>query len=291
MPDVIFNGADGRLEGRFVPGPSERAPIALLLHPHPQQGGTMHNKVVYTLNQAFLKIGYATMRFNFRGVGRSQGSYGRGEGELQDAASALDWMQQNNPNAASCWVAGFSFGAWIGMQLLMRRPEIDRFIAVAPPANVFDFTFLAPCPSSGLIVQGDKDEVVPEESVVKLVDKLAKQRDIKVDYRVIKGANHFFSERLDKLEAMVSEYASHPVPVPPPPPPPPPPPVTVDKKLPSPLPPTQISARTTARNAAAAKADAKNPPAPAAKPASAKPASAKPASAKPKPAPKKPAKK
>jgi alpha/beta superfamily hydrolase len=291
MPDVIFNGADGRLEGRFVPGPSERAPIALLLHPHPQHGGTMHNKVVYTLNQAFLKIGYATMRFNFRGVGRSQGSYGRGEGELQDAASALDWMQQNNPNAASCWVAGFSFGAWIGMQLLMRRPEIDRFIAVAPPANVFDFTFLAPCPSSGLIVQGDKDEVVPEESVVKLVDKLAKQRDIKVDYRVIKGANHFFSERLDKLEAMVSEYASHPVPVPPPPPPPPPPPVTVDKKLPSPLPPTQISARTTARNAAAAKADAKNPPAPAAKPASAKPASAKPASAKPKPAPKKPAKK
>jgi len=289
MPDVIFNGADGRLEGRFVPGPSERAPIALLLHPHPQHGGTMHNKVVYTLNQAFLKIGYATMRFNFRGVGRSQGSYGRGEGELQDAASALDWMQQNNPNAASCWVAGFSFGAWIGMQLLMRRPEIDRFIAVAPPANVFDFTFLAPCPSSGLIVQGDKDEVVPEESVVKLVDKLAKQRDIKVDYRVIKGANHFFSERLDKLEAMVSEYASHPVPVPPPPPPPPP--VTVDKKLPSPLPPTQISARTTARNAAAAKADAKNPPAPAAKPASAKPASAKPASAKPKPAPKKPAKK
>jgi len=286
MPDVIFNGADGRLEGRFVPGPSERAPIALLLHPHPQHGGTMHNKVVYTLNQAFLKIGYATMRFNFRGVGRSQGSYGRGEGELQDAASALDWMQQNNPNAASCWVAGFSFGAWIGMQLLMRRPEIDRFIAVAPPANVFDFTFLAPCPSSGLIVQGDKDEVVPEESVVKLVDKLAKQRDIKVDYRVIKGANHFFSERLDKLEAMVSEYASHPVPVPPPPPPPPPPPVTVDKKLPSPLPPTQISARTTARNAAAAKADAKNPPAPAAKPASPKPASAK-----PKPAPKKPAKK
>ncbi len=291
MPDVIFNGADGRLEGRFVPGPSERAPIALLLHPHPQHGGTMHNKVVYTLNQAFLKIGYATMRFNFRGVGRSQGSYGRGEGELQDAASALDWMQQNNPNAASCWVAGFSFGAWIGMQLLMRRPEIDRFIAVAPPANVFDFTFLAPCPSSGLIVQGDKDEVVPEESVVKLVDKLAKQRDIKVDYRVIKGANHFFSERLDKLEAMVSEYASHPVPVPPPPPPPPPPPVTVDKKLPSPLPPTQISARTTARNAAAAKADAKNPPAPAAKSASAKPASAKPASATPKPAPKKPAKK
>jgi hypothetical protein len=137
---------------------------------------------------------------------------------------------------------------------------------------VFDFSFLAPCPSSGLIVQGDKDEVVPEESVVKLVDKLAKQRDIRVDYRVIKGANHFFTDRLDKLETMVNEYSSHPVPIPPPPPPPPPPQVQVDKKLPSPLPPTQISARTTARNAAAAKAEAKAPPAkaPAAKAPAAK---------------------
>jgi uncharacterized protein len=249
MPDVVINGAEGRLEGRYMPGPSERAPIALLLHPHPQHGGTMHNKVVYTLNQAFTKVGFATLRFNFRGVGRSQGSYGRGEGELQDAASALDWLQQTNPNSASCWIAGFSFGAWIGMQLLMRRPEIDRFVSIAPPANVFDFTFLAPCPSSGLIVQGDKDEVVPEESVHKLSEKLAKQRDIKVDYRVMKGANHFFADRLDKLEAMVGEYAGVPVPMAPPPPPPPPQPVMVDKKQPSPLPPTQVSARTAARKA------------------------------------------
>ncbi len=263
MPDVVINGAEGRLEGRYMPGPSERAPIALLLHPHPQHGGTMHNKVVYTLNQAFLKCGFATLRFNFRGVGRSQGSYGRGEGELQDAASSLDWLQQTNPNAASCWIAGFSFGAWIGMQLLMRRPEIDRFVSIAPPANVFDFTFLAPCPSSGLIVQGDKDEVVPEESVHKLSEKLSKQRDIKVDYRVMKGANHFFADKLDKLEAMVGEYAGVPVPMAPPPPPPPPQPVVVDKKQPSPLPPTQVSARTAARAAAkpAAVAAAKAAPA------------------------------
>jgi len=206
MPDVVINGAEGRLEGRYMPGPSERAPIALLLHPHPQHGGTMHNKVVYTLNQAFTKVGFATLRFNFRGVGRSQGSYGRGEGELQDAASALDWLQQTNPNSASCWIAGFSFGAWIGMQLLMRRPEIDRFIAVAPPANVYDFGFLAPCPSSGLILQGDKDEIVTEESVQKLTEKLGRQKDIVIDYRVIKGANHFFTDRLDKLAASASDY-------------------------------------------------------------------------------------
>ena len=206
MPEVIINGAEGRLEGRYTPAKGERRPIVLLLHPHPQHGGTMHNKVIYALNQIFVRQGFCTLRFNFRGVGRSQGSFGRGEGELTDAASALDWLQTYNPNAGQCWIAGFSFGAWIGMQLLMRRPEIDRFVSVAPPANIYDFGFLAPCPSSGLIVHGDKDDVVPEESVKKLAEKLGKQRDIEVDYRVIKGANHFFTDRMDKLDAVVEEY-------------------------------------------------------------------------------------
>ena len=206
MPEVIINGAEGRLEGRYSPAKSDRAPVAVLLHPHPQYGGTMHNKVVFTLNQCFLQAGFATLRFNFRGVGRSQGSFARGEGELTDAASALDWIQTYNANASACWIAGFSFGAWIGMQLLMRRPEIDRFIAVAPPANVYDFGFLAPCPSSGLILQGDKDEIVTEESVQKLTEKLGRQKDIVIDYRVIKGANHFFTDRLDKLSASASDY-------------------------------------------------------------------------------------
>jgi uncharacterized protein len=206
MPEVIINGAEGRLEGRYTPAKGERRPIVILLHPHPQHGGTMHNKVIYALNQVFIRQGFSTLRFNFRGVGRSQGSFGRGEGELTDAASALDWLQSINPNAGACWIAGFSFGAWIGMQLLMRRPEIDRFVAIAPPANIFDFAFLAPCPSSGLILQGDKDEVVPEESVKKLSEKLGKQRDIHIDYRIIKGANHFFTGKLDKLEAMAEDY-------------------------------------------------------------------------------------
>jgi alpha/beta superfamily hydrolase len=206
MPDVIINGEEGRLEGRYTPAKSERAPCALLLHPHPKYGGTMHNKIVFTLNQCFVAAGFATLRLNFRGVGRSQGSFARGEGELTDAASALDWIQTNNPNASACWIAGYSFGAWIGMQLLMRRPEIDRFIAIAPPANVFDFGFLAPCPSSGLIVQGDKDEVVTEESVQKLVEKLSKQKDLQIDYRVIKGATHFFTDRLDKLGQAATDY-------------------------------------------------------------------------------------
>jgi len=206
MPDVIFNGPEGRLEGRYQHSKRPNAPIALMLHPHPQYGGTMNNKVVYTLFHAFVRQGFSVLRFNFRGVGRSQGKFDRGEGELSDAASALDWLQTYNDSAASCWIAGFSFGAWIGMQLLMRRPEINGFVSVAPPANMHDFSFLAPCPSSGLIIQGDKDEVVPEPSVKKLVDKLSSQRGISIDYRVVPGADHFFQDQMDELSGHVDDY-------------------------------------------------------------------------------------
>lgn len=206
MPDIIINGPEGRLEGRYQHSRVENAPIAVMLHPHPQHGGTMNNKVVYALYHAFARQGFSVLRFNFRGVGRSQGTFDRGEGELSDAASALDWLQSFNQNAPACWIAGFSFGAWIGMQLLMRRPEISGFVSVAPPANMYDFTFLAPCPSSGLVIQGDKDEIVPPESVTKLVDKLTSQRNLDIDHRILPGANHFFHDHLDELGAQLDDY-------------------------------------------------------------------------------------
>ena len=201
-----MNGPEGRLEGRYQHGTLPNAPIALMLHPHPQHGGTMNNKVIYAAYHAFARKGFSVLRFNFRGVGRSQGKFDRGEGELSDAASALDWLQSYNPNATACWIAGFSFGAWIGMQLLMRRPEISGFISIAPPANLYDFSFLAPCPASGLVLQGDADDVVPAESVGKLVHKLSNQRDIQIDYRIIPGANHFFHDRLDELTAELDDF-------------------------------------------------------------------------------------
>ena len=206
MPEVIIPGPEGRIEGRYHIGKSATAPIALLLHPHPEHGGTMNNKVVYSLYQAFARRGFAVLRFNFRGVGRSQGSFARGEGELSDAASGLDWLQTYNPNASACWIAGFSFGAWIGMQLLMRRPEINGFISVAPPANLYDFGFLAPCPTSGLILNGDQDQVVPQESIKKLVDRLSNQRGITIDHRLLKKADHFFTGRIDDLVEQVDNY-------------------------------------------------------------------------------------
>jgi len=139
-------------------------------------------------------------------VGRSQGAFDHGTGELSDAASALDWAQSINPEARSCWIAGFSFGAWIGMQLLMRRPEIEGFVSIAPPANLYDFSFLAPCPSSGLIVHGDKDAVVPAKEVGGLVEKLKTQKGIVIDQKVIIGANHFFDGKVDELMQTVGAY-------------------------------------------------------------------------------------
>lgn len=166
----------------------------------------MNNKITYYMFQTFAERGFSTLRFNFRGVGRSQGVHDRGEGELSDAAAALDWMQELNSNAPYVWVAGFSFGAWIGMQLLMRRPEIRGWISVSPPANMYDFTFLAPCPQSGLIVQGNKDNIVPEPHTEKLVQKLRAQKGIAVDYRVVDGANHFYNDRIDSLIGNMHDY-------------------------------------------------------------------------------------
>ncbi|MGB0844714.1 MAG: alpha/beta hydrolase, partial [Alphaproteobacteria bacterium] len=104
MPDVIIAGPEGRIEGKYKHNPDDTSPIALIMHPHPQHGGTMNNKVCYTMYHAFADRGFSVLRFNFRGVGRSQGVYDRGEGELADAASALDWLQTHNPAARECWI-------------------------------------------------------------------------------------------------------------------------------------------------------------------------------------------
>jgi alpha/beta superfamily hydrolase len=206
MPDVIFPGPDGRLEGKYHPQKAKDAPIAIILHPHPQFGGTMNNKIVHRLHYLFYELGFTCLRFNFRGVGRSQGDYDQGIGELSDAASALDYLQALNPAARNCWVAGFSFGAWIGMQLLMRRPEIQGFISVAPPANMYDFTFLAPCPSSGLIINGTADRVVPPQDVQNLADKLKQQKGITITHRLVEGAGHFFDPGMDEMIGVVKDY-------------------------------------------------------------------------------------
>ena len=197
MPEVIFNGSDGRLEGRYVHGEGPTPPLAIILHPHPQYGGTMNNRIVHAMFHMFVRRGFSALRFNFRGVGRSQGAFDHGQGELRDSAAALDWMQSHNPNSNIAWVAGFSFGAWIAMQLLMRRPEIQGFICASLPANMYDFSFLAPCPSSGLIIHGERDMVTPTDSVIKLVTKLSQQRGITIDFNPLESADHYFGNAVE----------------------------------------------------------------------------------------------
>ena len=206
MAEIIFNGPDGRLEGRYHKATIKDAPIAVVLHPHPLHGGNMNNRVVYTLYNAFADSGFSVLRFNFRGVGRSQGSYDSGAGELSDAAYAFDWLQQVNTTSNLCWIGGYSFGALIAMQLMMRRPEIEGFVSVAPPADSEDFSFLAPCPSSGIIIHGEDDTNVPLESVKKLASKLDGQKNISVLFQSIKGTDHFFKDKIEELSSAASTY-------------------------------------------------------------------------------------
>ncbi len=206
MPEVIIPGPEGRIEGRYHQAEDSTSPVAVILHPHPLYGGTMNNKIVYQLYQSFARAGFSVLRFNFRGVGRSLGKFDDGVGELTDAAAALDWVQQQNSGASHCWIGGFSFGAWIALQLLMRRPEIEGYIAVSPPANMYDFGFLSPCPAHGLVIQGDQDEIVQEPAVSLLVNRLSSQKGLRVDYQVIPKADHYFRNAMDHLITNVDDY-------------------------------------------------------------------------------------
>ena len=206
VKEILFTGPDGRLVGKHKKGQSLNPPVVLLLHPHPLYGGTMNNPIVMELYNIFDSLGFSTFRFNFRGVGKSEGKFDNGLGELADAAAALDWVQRQNPNTNQCWVSGFSFGAVICMQLLMRRPEITRFVSVSPQPNLYDFNFLAPCPASGLIVHGKKDEIAPLDDVQKLAQKLQSQKNITVEYEEISGANHFYDNEIPKLKKVIKNY-------------------------------------------------------------------------------------
>ena len=206
MVDLLIPGPEGKIEAKYSHNNRDDSPIVILLHPDPSKGGTMHTKIVFRMYKIFIKAGFSTIRFNFRGVGKSEGFFDDGEGELSDAACVLDWLQQYNTNSKICWVAGFSFGAWIAMQLLMRRPEINGFVSISPPANLRDFSFLAPCPSSGLIIHGDKDNVASYDSSKILSEKLQKQKKVNIKFKTIKGADHFYENYSTEFTNIVDSY-------------------------------------------------------------------------------------
>ena len=204
--EVFIPGPAGRLEAKYFKNQKEKSPIAIVLQPHPQYGGTMNNRIVMEIFKSFVDNGFSVLRLNFRGVGKSDGTFDNGQGELSDAAAALDWIERENQDFSQCWVSGFSFGSLICMQLIMRRPEVSKFISVSPQPNVYDFTFLAPCPISGQIISGEKDELVSKESILDLNSRLQSQKGIEVKFDEIKNSNHFFKNKEVELNKIIDQY-------------------------------------------------------------------------------------
>jgi len=211
--EIFIPGPCGRIQAKYIKNKKIGSPVALVLQPHPQYGGTMNNRIVYEAYNCLYKNGFSVIRINFRGVEKSDGEFDNGQGELSDAAAALDWIEKENPDFSQCWVSGFSFGSLICMQLIMRRPEVNRFIAISPQPNVYDFSFLAPCPASGLMVYGKNDELVSEESIFSLKKRLDVQKNIDVKFDSISGANHFYKNKEKDLASSLQSYIKENAPV------------------------------------------------------------------------------
>lgn len=204
--EIFIPGPSGRIQAKYFKSQSKNPPVALILHPHPQYGGTMNNRIVYEIFNTYMQNGFSVIRINFRGVEKSDGMFDNGQGELSDAAAAHDWIEKNNENYRQCWVSGFSFGSLISMQLIMRRPEVNKFIIISPQPNIYDYSFLAPCPSSGLVVYGKNDELVPEENIINLKKKLDNQKNISVEFSAINNANHFFKNKEKDMSSILDKY-------------------------------------------------------------------------------------
>jgi hypothetical protein len=204
--EIFIPGPAGRLEAKYYKNPKFGSPVAIVLQPHPQYGGTMNNKIIQLTYNIFLENGFSVIKLNFRGVGKSDGVFDNGQGELSDAAAALDWIERENLDYSQCWVSGFSFGALICMQLIMRRPEVNNFIAISPQPNVYDFSFLAPCPTSGLVVYSNVDELVTQESIEELNNRIKSQKGVEVLFTQVENANHFFKGKEKELSQTIKKY-------------------------------------------------------------------------------------
>ncbi|MBL8311937.1 MAG: alpha/beta hydrolase [Burkholderiales bacterium] len=189
---ALIDGPAGALEIAFH-APEQPAALALICHPHPVHGGTMDNKVVQTLAKAFAELGCATLRFNFRGVGKSAGAFDDGIGETEDAAAALLWARAQVPSSLPLIAAGFSFGCFVQSRLLPRS-QPQQLVLVGPAVSRFQ---LAGVPQDTLVIHGEADDVVPLDAV------MAWARPQGLPVTVFPGTGHFFHGRLTELKAVV----------------------------------------------------------------------------------------
>ncbi len=198
---ISIRGPAGELEAILEsPGDAEINGVAVVCHPHPQHGGTMHNKVAHTLARSFVRSNFAVLRFNFRGTEGSEGVYDNGVGELDDALAALAWIRQQKVEGP-LWLAGFSFGAAIAVRAAVAR-DVDGLISVAPAIYRFAGNLDAQPDCPWLIIQGDEDELVEIDETVEWLDSL----DPGPELLVVPGAEHFFHGRLHELREAVMAF-------------------------------------------------------------------------------------
>jgi alpha/beta superfamily hydrolase len=195
----LLSGPAGTLETiTDVAEPTDaRRGVAVVCHPNPVQGGTMHNKVVTMVERALRESGLDTVRFNFRGTGQSQGEYDSGKGEGDDLAAVVAWVRRMRPDDA-LWLAGFSFGSYVTIARATAL-KADALISIAPPVGRFDVEALAPPSCPWLVVQGEADEVVEPEAVFDWIDAL----DKKPELVRMPDTSHFFHRRLLDLRGAI----------------------------------------------------------------------------------------
>lgn len=195
LQHVEVPGPAGALEGVLQEHHGAAHPIAAIVcHPHPQFGGTLHNKVTHRVAATLHALGAAVLRFNFRGVGKSAGTFDEGDGEREDARAALAWLAARHPSARR-WVAGFSFGSWIAARLAASDASIERLILIAPPVARSGFSLLQDLSVPKLVIQGTADDLCPPMALHPEFERWAGPKRLVL----IEGATHFFDKRLGEL--------------------------------------------------------------------------------------------
>ncbi len=200
--NLLIPAPHGQLEAILKePRAGKLRGAALVLHPHPLGGGTMHNKVVFRAAAALNDAGLVVLRINFRGVGQSTGEHDEGRGELDDARVGLEYLAAKYPEQ-EITLCGFSFGTQVGMKIGMTDERVVRLISIGTPVDKYDFGFLAECRKPILFIHGELDEY----GDVERLRELAAQIKAPVEVRVIKGAGHFFDAQLDEVKTAITEW-------------------------------------------------------------------------------------
>jgi len=201
--NFFLEGPAGRLEAiLWTPSGGARPPLAAVVcHPHPLFGGTMHNKVIYQTAKSLDALGIPVLRFNFRGAGLSAGVHDRGLGERDDVRAALDFLASEFPGVP-LMLAGFSFGGWVGLRIGCEDPRVTHLIGLGIPVNSTDFSFLRQCDKPKLFVHGGNDEHGALENVKALIPTLPGNNHL----AVVEGADHFFAGKLDQLGNAINTW-------------------------------------------------------------------------------------